>query len=335
MSKYVICPQFVKFCFDENIGFYTNVLSYLSQKNKIKMIVDSNMNLFRVYESMINDTDSFRFFLNTLTYVSYISLEKVSADISETEPYQLSCIRLLQEVRQDKKLITRALSDYADYSSRLTSMQTLFFEPDSVEAEFQIVLNPTHETNVSIDEITQNLMTIASLLAERKSKKNLVEDLYNDLVCLSLRAHKYNVCDQTRSGASGSGQSVGELDILVRKSDNSTLTIIEGFRITSCGKNNTVIPSHLKKLLSKYDSLGLNRNFVVVYAEATKFRDLCKKYFNFISDLDKQKLDGFETLKVEEDNDLNNRYENIDVYKSIHKNSQYKTELYHFIINMK
>ena len=88
-----------------------------------------------------------------------------------------------------------------------------------------------------------------------KSRKQIfkeIEDLINDRYRDALKFKSYIVNDQTRAGESGSGKSIGEIDLEVRNKDtNVTESLIEAFILET--DNSKVIEEHYDKLIRKYD----------------------------------------------------------------------------------
>ncbi len=113
-----------------------------------------------------------------------------------------------------------------------------------------------------------------------KSRKQIfkeIEDLINDRYRDALKFKSYIVNDQTRAGESGSGKSIGEIDLEVRNKDtNVTESLIEAFILET--DNSKVIEEHYDKLIRKYDTSGNENNFVLVYVKYSKFESLWKKY---------------------------------------------------------
>lgn len=141
-----------------------------------------------------------------------------------------------------------------------------------------------NDSRYSLDKILHDILEICSRILERKFQKKL-EDLVNDDITDLLRTKGYNVSDQTRSGSSGSGLQSGEIDIMLRRDNGIPVTIIESFRLQSCGSKNTVISTHIDKLLSKYDTQGLKRNFILIFGEAQRFDNLWTSYVQYIKDI--------------------------------------------------
>jgi hypothetical protein len=106
------------------------------------------------------------------------------------------------------------------------------------------------------------------------------ENHLNDYLADLLRAKQYQVSDQTRNGMSGSRQGSGSLDIAIRDGSRNGIivSIIESFILESCGPENKIVGSHLKKLTGLYDTSGNSENFAVVFARASDFDKLWLNY---------------------------------------------------------
>jgi len=194
---------------------------------------------------------------------------------------------------------------------------------------------PDNNPMYSLDKILSDLIEVVSRILERKFQKK-IEDLINDDIVDLLRTKGHNVTDQTRSGISGIGRGSGELDIMIRMSNGIPVTIIECFRLESCGAKNTVVSEHLIKLLSKYDTHELKRKFIVVFGEAERFDNLWTNYTSYIKGLnsndnygDKYPISGFSVR-----DDLHS-FANMKVGISRHENNGETVEVVHVLLNMK
>lgn len=194
---------------------------------------------------------------------------------------------------------------------------------------------PDNNPMYSLDRILDDLIEVGSRILERKFQ-NKIEDLINDVIVDLLRTKGHNISDQTRSGLSSSGKGAGEIDIMVRKSNGIPVTIIECFRLESCGAKNNVVSEHLVKLLSKYDTHELKRKFIVVFGEADRFDNLWTNYTQYIKDLNsnndygaKYPLSGFSVR-----DDLHS-FANMKVGISRHDNNGESVEVVHMMLNMK
>ncbi|MCL1666602.1 leucine-rich repeat domain-containing protein [Elizabethkingia ursingii] len=187
----------------------------------------------------------------------------------------------------------------------------------------------------SLDRILNDLIEVGSRVLERKFQKK-IEDLINDDIVDLLRTKGHNIADQTRSGISSNNKGAGELDIMIRMNNGIPITIIECFRLESCGPKNTIVSDHLIKLLSKYDTHELKRKFIVVFGEAERFDNLWTNYSHYIKDLnsndnygDKYPISGFSVR-----DDLHN-FANMKVGVSRHENNGETVEVVHLLLNMK
>lgn len=194
---------------------------------------------------------------------------------------------------------------------------------------------PDNNPMYSLDKILNDLIELGSRILERKHQKR-IEDLLNDDIVDLLRTKGHNVADQTRSGISGSGKGVGELDIMIRMNNGIPITIIECFRLESCGPKNVVVAEHLIKLLSKYDTHELKRKFIIVFGEAERFDNLWTNYAAYIKDLKSNDdyggeypLSGFSVR-----DDLHS-FANMKVGISRHENNGEIVEVVHLMLNMK
>jgi len=144
---------------------------------------------------------------------------------------------------------------------------------------------PDNNPIYSLDRVLTDLIEISSRILERKYQKK-IEDLYNDDIVDLLRTKGHQIADQTRSGSSSSGIGAGELDIMLRRNNGIPITIIECFRLDSCGPKNTVVSEHIMKLLSKYDTHDLKRKFVIVFAESNRLDNLWGNYTKYVKEMD-------------------------------------------------
>lgn len=194
---------------------------------------------------------------------------------------------------------------------------------------------PDNNPMYSLDKILTDLIEVGSRILERKFQKK-IEDLVNDDIVDLLRTKGHNVSDQTRSGSSSSGKGAGELDIMIRMSNGIPVTIIECFRLESCGPKNEVVAEHLIKLLSKYDTHELKRKFIIIFGEAERFDNLWTNYSQYIKNLnsnethgDSYPLSGFSIR-----DDLHG-FANMKVGISRHEHNGESIEIVHVMINLK
>lgn len=183
----------------------------------------------------------------------------------------------------------------------------------------------------SLDKILTDIIEVSSRILERKYQKK-IEDLYNDDIVDLLRTKGHQIADQTRSGSSSSGVGAGELDIMIRRNNGIPITIIECFRLDSCGPKNTIVSDHITKLLSKYDTHDLKRKFVIVFAESNRLDNLWGSYTKYIREMDyadNYPISGF-TLR----SDLHNSIGAMRVGISRHEKNGESLEIVHIMLDM-
>ncbi len=186
------------------------------------------------------------------------------------------------------------------------------------------------------EEILHDLIEICSRVLERKFTKKLENVLNDDLTDL-LRTKGYQITDQTRSGRSGrGGKDAGELDLMVRNSRSIPVSIIEGFRLESCGPKNNEIVEHISKLLLDYDTHGLNRNFIIVFFEGVKFERAWDNYIKYINGLGNNELfsDEFPLSGFSRQPSLSPG-DNVKIGIARHQRGDNEVEVIHLFLNMR
>lgn len=171
-------------------------------------------------------------------------------------------------------------------------------------------------------------------MLERKYQDK-IENLHNDFFVDKLR-DSHIVTDQTRSGRSSSGNDAGELDIMIRKENGTPVSIIEAFRLDSCGGQNSVIASHINKLLHDYDTAGHEENYILVYAEASNFSKLWDNYLEYVKNLNSKK-EFIGNNKLESFEDTGKEFSlktDIRVGLAKHKREDYLVKIYHVFMNL-
>ncbi|RKR12218.1 leucine rich repeat (LRR) protein [Maribacter vaceletii] len=205
------------------------------------------------------------------------------------------------------------------------------------EQNNNLELNLFKEANqITPEKITFDIIEVSSRVLERKFVKRIEDQINDDIVDL-LRTKGYNVTDQTRSGASESGLKSGELDLMLRRKNGIPLTIIESLRLKSCGSKNRIIAAHINKLFTKYDTHGLERNFMLVFAETKNFQNLCRNYFRYIDKLNSKigfDKKEFPITRLDKKSDLS-KSANIKIAISYHLHNNETRELAHIILNMR
>lgn len=186
--------------------------------------------------------------------------------------------------------------------------------------------------------LLKDLIDIATRMLERKYQGK-IENLHNDFFVDSLRNKGYNPADQTRSGRSQNQKDAGELDIMVRKANGTPVSIIEAFRLSSCGDKNDTIDNHLSKLLHNYDTVGHEKNYVLVYAEAKDFEALWDNYLVYVKNLnDKEGFKGnnpnYPLVSFEDTKTEFSEKTDIRVGLAKHCREGLIVEVYHIVMNL-
>lgn len=267
----------------------------LNNKN-LKFILANYYDLFKEYHhptgsyssdiyDNLNDLIS-----SILNYIgssdSYITLLE---DLQNTENKNLKAtVKYQLEKAYNYKQKNRAYTNkhYKDILDNYFLTSNVFFDYENLEKD--------------LIEISLELMK------SRKQINGEIEDLINDRYRSLLWAKGYIINDQTRAGESGSGKSVGEIDLEVKNKDtNITESLIEAFELKT--DNTKVIEEHYNKLIKKYDTSGNGNNFILVYTKYSKFGVLWEKYklhFKEFEEIDTQK----ENIKV-----IYTKYHNIKI----------------------
>ncbi len=195
--------------------------------------------------------------------------------------------------------------------------------PESKYIDSTPVFNP--------DKFRIDLIQKAIRLAEKKGVEK-IEDIHNNDFVSYLRDHHYFATDQTQSGISN--VNYGELDIMIRKSNGTPICIIEAFKLASAGKKNKEISKHINKLIHKYDTIGHQTNFIIVYANASNFKKLWDNYVVYVQDLnnkpdfeDKYKLLSFVDT-------ANGAKANLRIGLALHEREGMIVKVYHLFIDM-
>ena len=113
-----------------------------------------------------------------------------------------------------------------------------------------------------------------------------MEDKRNRRIRDDLFGWGYNIQDQTQRGRSGSGSSIGELDLLLHDDNRELWTAIEALRVSNGRKAEW--NQHLTKLISNYNFFGARCLYLLTYVDADPeaFADIWKGYQTHIKTFD-------------------------------------------------
>jgi len=235
----------------------------------------------------------------------------------------------LKNAFQIAKLESQHLSD--QLADRNAENQFLKQLSQSLSNKIDVLISGKTAETLNIDQLLLDIQSVAVRMLERKPSQQL-EDLHNDILTDFLRQKGY-VADHSRSGRSK--LRVGEIDIMIRQKDGTPFSIIEAFRLKSCGKDNKIVAEHLDKLLHNYDTAGHKRNFVIIYAEAVKFDQLWKNYKTYVSELNGKPSfrAKYPLITFEEKLDISEK-SSIKIGLAMHRREGSIVEIYHIFINM-
>ncbi len=188
------------------------------------------------------------------------------------------------------------------------------------------------QEKVDVEDLLMDIYHKAIRLQERKYTRKL-EDLHNEEFTDFLRDKGYIVTDQTFSGKSNT--NAGQLDIMLRRRNGTPVSIIEAFRLSSCGQKNTVISKHIYKLLHNYDTTGHGVNFILVYAEAPNFTKLWRNYSQYVEKLNSKPDFDKATCPIVsfDDTKISDKSE-IKIGLAKHRREDKLVKVYHVFINM-
>ena len=328
MSKLAICPAYVRGCEPNEVA---DVLLKVTQSsNSTKLVVDEGLRIIERYKKS-DPLDLVNSWINFIANEKLGCLHKVklALDPDGLDDYDLT-LNLVKEVSVDRRMLTNDFSDYSHLKLAISSLSVDLFDRSNAHAAF-------HWTPpFSYEALTRDILAAAHRMTKRFAT-HAVEDIHNDVLGDLLAIRDYNVADQMRSGSSASGKSAGEVDLSIRSNGNTIESIIEALRLASCGVDNSTVAAHMSKLINKYDSSGVARSFIVVYAESQNFHDLWANYKDYVAninskadfDASRYPLSGF--LDLSEDYGC---HTNVRVGRGTHKRSPYGLEVIHVFINV-
>ncbi|MEM6188640.1 COR domain-containing protein [Shewanella scandinavica] len=203
--------------------------------------------------------------------------------------------------------------------------------------------------NLETGEVDDHDFNVASLLGlyQRTSKQNLEitgvihflvrallrltdvrakvidegEDDINDRLRESLISGGYSIKDQSRGGFSGSGEGVGERDLILLDEYGQQATIIEAMILTSAVKS--TISSHFEKLVNNYNTQGNKFDFLVTYAKVKNFNGLWRNYIKHL-----------ESVKDMTENFSNKLNVKVGISQLLIEDSEQTRKIIHIMVNL-
>ena len=115
--------------------------------------------------------------------------------------------------------------------------------------------------------------------------------------------------EQNHGGVPGkSGPERGRRDLVIKKGADAPFTIAEALRASSMATTTGAsVDDHLRRLISRYDQVGAESLFMIVYAEVSDFAGFVERYKAHLMTAnipDSSVEKGPHTLKVWEDSDF-------------------------------
>jgi hypothetical protein len=237
----------------------------------------------------------------------------------------------LNEKNQVIKDLTLTIRYFEQSNSYLMRLNPIGINEVSIKIEANDSLQKQISANFDSDKLLIEILDKLIRMAERKHTQSL-EDLHNDLITDWLRDKEYYVTDQTRSGKAK--LTAGEIDIMVRKENGTPASIIEAFRLSSCGPKNVEISSHIDKLIHNYDTVGHECNFIIVYCESKNFGNLVTSYNDYMDELNDK--DGFcarYPLITYRDTKISDKA-GVKIGLAKHKRDNDIVKVYHLLVDM-
>ncbi len=241
--------------------------------------------------------------------------------------------RLQIEAKNEKLGIFQAeinkLTNDNDFLKGLANQLVTQKQEIKVEISQTIANKELAQKEFNSEELTIDLLRFAQIIQKRKTGKEKEDDITDKFTDL-LDSNHYEIADQSRVG-------VGKrTDITVKNpKTKATASIIEALILNSFNKDNTTIAEHISKLLTKYDTAGCRRNFVLVYSTTKDFNFAWEKYVSYLKDLP-NKLNfnnQYEFLSFFDENTKYNSPTDLKIGKALHKRNGNFVEIVHIFVN--
>lgn len=327
--RFVICPDFVELASSHGASLGNEVLLHISnKKTPFKIYCDSSGVLLEHYAEIAKKDKSGLI----KTWLNFLAINRGVTNIEiRHNPEGEMKLDILKEVLFDRNLVVKDEKSYKKYIDDILSYNITLMDAERVTDA--IYSNSQYTQPFDPDDFLNKLFDSLANMSSRKYSHKL-EDLHNDILVSSLRQYGFNVSDQERGGTSPKNNgNPGELDAVIRSSSGRPVSIIEAFRLSSCGDDNTVISEHINKLLNFYDTIGHKRNFVIVYSEAKDFAKCWRKYKAYMLDIN-NKPDFLPLSPLISFNEFDDfEATEIRVGRATHKRSGKIVEVIHMFVN--
>lgn len=177
------------------------------------------------------------------------------------------------------------------------------------------------------DNLIGHLMFACSKLQGDKKYwgKDVNENDRNRFIATILESAGYTIKDQPQWSTSTEGKDSGEIDVFITETNGTPKTIIEALILDSLKQDYLIL--HLDKMF-RYDTTGLENNYIIIYSLAKNFDWLWVKYQNFIS---KHKYE-YNFITFKELVEIN--FTDIRIGVAQHSRNGKVINLYHIMINL-
>ena len=202
-------------------------------------------------------------------------------------------------------------------------------QPSNIPIAVPNKINPENKLNTFIlYELLDTLQIMLKKIISVQSIKN--ENRYTDVLVAilskRLAIYGWSAPDQSRAGKSSTGIDAGEVDILIENSNNTTITIIEAFRLNSCDSN--IIGNHILKLFT-YDRCS-NVYYVIIYFEGKNMNTTWDKYKKYVLKIDFPDEKTINKLGFE---DINIDFTDKNALKFSKTSHGSNTEIFHIMVD--
>lgn len=175
-------------------------------------------------------------------------------------------------------------------------------------------------------KLAKTIATACIKLIQKPLFINQTENIRNDEIRDYLSMAGYDVKDQTRTGFSSSGISIGEADMMIVE-NNIPFSFIEALNLKSVDR--AYIIEHIERI-HKYDRTGTSANFLICYVNSKNPERFTIEYLKLITSYTY-------TLPVVEFNPdvkdiLDTMAANIRIIKQSFNRNRNITDLYHILV---
>lgn len=330
MHKLAVCPNYVQKSDARDI--VDVLMRLLHSDNPCKLVVDKNLEIIDRYRRFADSDGLVSSWLKLMIELERRNIHRVDIGaVLPTASNQDLTSDLAKTISSHRRMLVDDVADYAALTKKLTAYSIKVFKRSDGGKVFDF------PEPFDYEGLTHKILARCHQMVERKYTHSL-EDLHNDIIVDCLRGDGYSIADQSRSGRSGAGGGAGELDMVVRSAEGCIESIVEALRLNSCGKTNRSAAEHLSKLVDSYDSVGVARNYILVYCEAANFSRLWGNYLDYMSKINSHKSFSKSAYPLKKIDDVSVSYNckaNVRVALAEHERPNLGMEIVHIAVNVK